>query len=200
MMEVPSGALSKTPGIAPFSKRYSAMIRCAVFIDGNNVFHSARQLGFELDYAKLLATLVGPHRELLRAFFYTGVDENADRQRGFLHWMRRNGFRVVQKPVKVERDGSRRAHLEVEITTDMLSFADKLDLVILVSGDEDFAYPMQTLAQKGVRVEVAGFRSAMSNRILDAADRYVELDQLVDQFRKDSLYNADDADDFRERI
>ena len=74
------------------------MMRCAVFIDGNNIFHSARQLGFEVDYAKLLAVLVGKDRELLRAFFYTGVDEGADRQRGFLHWMRRNGFRVIQKP------------------------------------------------------------------------------------------------------
>lgn len=172
------------------------MIRCAVFIDGNNVFHSARQLGFEVDYAKLLGVLT-EGRELLRAFFYTGVDENAERQRGFLHWMRRNGFRVVQKPVKVERDGSRRARLEVEITTDMLSYSDKVDLIILVSGDDDFAYPLQALGQKGVRVEVAGFRSAMANRTLDAADRFIELDQHVDAFRKNA---GDDPDDWRERI
>jgi len=172
-------------------------MRCAVFIDGNNIFHSARQLGFEVDYNRLLSTLVGKDRELLRAFFYTGVDEGADRQRGFLHWMRRNGFRVVQKPVKLERDGSRRAHLEVEITTDMLSYADKLDLVILVSGDEDFAYPLQALAQKGVRVEVAGFRSAMANKVMDAADRYIELDQLIERFRKEGL---DDEDEFRQRL
>lgn len=172
------------------------MMRCAVFIDGNNVFHSARQLGFEVDYARLLGVLA-QDRELLRAFFYTGVDENADRQRGFLHWMRRNGFRVVQKPVKVERDGSRRARLEVEITTDMLAYADKVDLVILVSGDEDFAYPLQALAQRGVRVEVAGFRSAMANRVLDAADRFIELDQLTEAFRKSP---GDDPDDWRERL
>ena len=174
------------------------MMRCAVFIDGNNVFHSARQLGFEVDYARLLAFLVGRDRELLRAFFYTGVDEGADRQRGFLHWMRRNGFRVVQKPVKLERDGSRRAHLEVEITTDMLSYADKIDLIILVSGDEDFAYPLNALAQKGVRVEVAGFRSAMANKVMDAADRYIELDQYVDQFSKAS--GGEDVDEYRERL
>ena len=172
------------------------MIRCAVFIDGNNVFHSARQLGFEVDYAKLLGVLT-EDRELLRAFFYTGVDENAERQRGFLHWMRRNGFRVVQKPVKVERDGSRRARLEVEITTDMMSYADKVDLIVLVSGDDDFAYPLQALAQKGVRVEVAGFRSAMANRTLDAADRFIELDQHISAFRKAA---GEDPDDWRERL
>ena len=100
--------------------------------------------------------------------------------------MRRNGFRVVQKPVKLERDGTRRARLEVEITTDMMNYADKVDLIILVSGDEDFAYPLQTLAQNGVRVEVAGFRSAMANKVMDVADRYIELDLLADRFRKEA--------------
>lgn len=174
------------------------MMRCAVFIDGNNIFHSARQLGFEVDYSRLLSVLLGKDRELLRAFFYTGVDEGADRQRGFLHWMRRNGFRVVQKPVKLERDGTRRAHLEVEITTDMLAYAEKVDLIVLVSGDEDFAYPINALTQKGIRVEVAGFRSAMANKVMDAADRYIELDQLAERFRKEG--GADDEDEFRERL
>lgn len=178
------------------------MMRCAVFIDGNNVFHSARQHGFEVDYARLLAHLVGG-RELLRAFFYTGVDENADRQRSFLHWMRRNGFRVVQKPVKVEKDGSRRARLDVEIATDMVAYADKVDLVILVSGDEDFAYPLQALAQRGIRVEVAGFRQAMANRLLDSADRFIDLERAADRIRKEGLVaedEDDDADDYRERL
>jgi len=174
------------------------MMRCAVFIDGNNIFHSARQLGFEVDYTRLLTVLLGKDRELLRAFFYTGVDEGADRQRGFLHWMRRNGFRVVQKPVKQDRDGTRRAHLEVEIATDMLAYAEKVDLVILVSGDEDFAYPINALTQKGIRVEVAGFRSAMANKVMDAADRYIELDQLVERLRKEG--GTEDDEDYRERL
>jgi len=174
-------------------------MRCAVFIDGNNVFHSARQLGFDVDYAKLLELLVGVDRKLLRAFFYTGVDESADRQRGFLHWMRRNGFRVVQKPVRPDREGVRRARLEVEIATDMMAFADKVDTIILVSGDEDFAYPLSVLAQRGIRIEVAGFRSAMAHRIMDCADRCIDLDSMLDKFRKESPYE-EDPDDFRERL
>ena len=172
-------------------------MRCAVFIDGNNLFHSARQAGFEVDYLRLLAELT-EGKELLRAFFYTGVDEGADRQRGFLHWMRRNGFRVVQKAVKPEKDGSRRARLEVEIATDMLSYAGDIDLAILVSGDEDFAYPLEALARKGVRVEVAGFRTAMANKVLDAADRFIELDGLADRLKKSA--SAPDEYEWRERL
>jgi len=59
---------------------------------------------------------------LFRAFFYTGVDAGAERQQGFLLWMRRNGFRVVQKELKTFYDGTRKANLDVEIAVDMLSF------------------------------------------------------------------------------
>jgi uncharacterized LabA/DUF88 family protein len=172
------------------------MARCVVFIDGNNLFHSAKQLGLELDYGRLLAHLV-EGRELVRAIFYTGVDEGAERQRAFLHWLRRNGFRVVQKAVKAERDGTRRARLEVEIATDLLAAAGAMDVAVLVSGDEDFAYPLQALAQKGVRVEVAGFRAAMASRVLDAADRFHELDAATEKIRKDSTPTDDE---FRERL
>ena len=68
--------------------------RVAVFIDGNNLFHAARFHNIDIDYNKLLRVLLGDGR-LLRAFFYTGVDVGAERQQGFLLWMRRNGFRVA---------------------------------------------------------------------------------------------------------
>ena len=70
--------------------------KITIFIDGNNLFHAARSVGVEIDYAKFLNFLRGDS-PLLRAFFYTGVDEKAERQQGFLLWMRRNGYRVVEK-------------------------------------------------------------------------------------------------------
>src|SRR5882724_2535223 len=94
--------------------------RVAVFIDGNNLFHAARFHNIDIDYNKLLRVLLGDGR-LLRAFFYTGVDVGAERQQGFLLWMRRNGFRVVQKELKTFYDGTRKANLDVEIAVDMLS-------------------------------------------------------------------------------
>ena len=100
--------------------------RVAVFIDGNNLFHAARFHNIDIDYNKLLRVLLGDGR-LLRAFFYTGVDVGAERQQGFLLWMRRNGFRVVQKELKTFYDGTRKANLDVEIAVDMLSLAGRYD-------------------------------------------------------------------------
>jgi uncharacterized LabA/DUF88 family protein len=159
--------------------------RVAVFIDGNNLFHAARFHNLDLDYNKLLRVLLGDGR-LLRAFFYTGVDVGAERQQGFLLWMRRNGFRVVQKELKTFFDGTRKANLDVEIAVDMLSLAEKYDAAVLVSGDEDFVYAINAVAYRGCRVEVAGFRSNTAPRLIDVADYFIDLGEIGELVRKDS--------------
>ena len=157
--------------------------RVAIFIDGNNLFHAARSAGVEIDYAKLLNFLRG-ESPLLRAFFYTGVDERAERQQGFLLWMRRNGYRVVQKELKTFPDGTKKANLDVEIAVDMLSLVGNYDTAILVSGDEDFAYAINVIAYKGVRVEVCGFRGHTSPRLIDVSDRFVDFDTVIGEICK----------------
>jgi uncharacterized LabA/DUF88 family protein len=157
--------------------------KITIFIDGNNLFHAARSVGVEIDYAKFLSFLRG-NSPLLRAFFYTGVDEKAERQQGFLLWMRRNGYRVVEKELKTYADGTKKANLDVEIAVDMLSLADKYDTAVLVSGDEDFAYAINAVAYKGVRVELAGFRSNTSPRLIDVADQFIELDAHIEEITK----------------
>jgi uncharacterized LabA/DUF88 family protein len=161
--------------------------RVAVFIDGNNLFHAARFHNIDIDYNKLLRVLLGDGR-LLRAFFYTGVDIGAERQQGFLLWMRRNGFRVVQKELKTFYDGTRKANLDVEIAVDMLSLAGRYDTAVLVSGDEDFVYAVNAVAYRGCRVEVAGFRSNTAPKLIDVADYFIDLGEIADKVRKEAAH------------
>jgi uncharacterized LabA/DUF88 family protein len=163
--------------------------RVAVFIDGNNLFHAARFHNIDIDYNKLLRVLLGDGR-LLRAFFYTGVDVGAERQQGFLLWMRRNGFRVVQKELKTFYDGTRKANLDVEIAVDMLSLAGRYDTAVLVSGDEDFVYAVNAVAYKGCRVEVAGFRSNTAPKLIDVADYFIDLGEIADKVRKEISHGS----------
>ncbi|HEX5708876.1 MAG TPA: NYN domain-containing protein [Pyrinomonadaceae bacterium] len=163
--------------------------RVAVFIDGNNLFHAARFHNIDIDYNKLLRVLLGDGR-LLRAFFYTGVDVGAERQQGFLLWMRRNGFRVVHKELKTFYDGTRKANLDVEIAVDMLSLAGRYDTAVLVSGDEDFVYAVNAVAYKGCRVEVAGFRSNTAPKLIDVADYFIDLGDIADKVRKEPNHAA----------
>src|SRR6266508_4242203 len=163
--------------------------KVAIFIDGNNLFHAARFHNIDIDYNKLLRLLLGDGR-LFRAFFYTGVDAGAERQQGFLLWMRRNGFRVVQKELKTFYDGSRKANLDVEIAVDMLSLAGRYDTAVLVSGDEDFVYAVNAVAYKGCRVEVAGFRSNTAPKLIDVADYFIDLGEIADRVRKEAIHGA----------
>ena len=158
--------------------------RVAVFIDGNNLFHAARFHNIDIDYNKLLRVLLGDGR-LLRAFFYTGVDVGAERQQGFLLWMRRNGFRVIQKELKTFYDGTRKANIDVEIAVDMLSLAGRYDTAVLVSGDEDFVYAVNAVAYKGCRVEIAGFRSNTAPKLIDVSDYFIDLGEIADKVRKE---------------
>jgi uncharacterized LabA/DUF88 family protein len=162
--------------------------RVAVFIDGNNLFHAARFHNIDIDYNKLLRVLLGDGR-LLRAFFYTGVDVGAERQQGFLLWMRRNGFRVIHKELKTFYDGTRKANLDVEIAVDMLSLAGRYDTAVLVSGDEDFVYAVNAVAYKGCRVEVAGFRSNTAPKLIDVADYFIDLGDIAHKVRKEPAHS-----------
>ena len=108
-----------------------------------------------------------------------------ERQQGFLLWMRRNGFRVVQKELKTFYDGSRKANLDVEIAVDMLSLAGRYDTAVLVSGDEDFVYAVNAVAYKGCRVEIAGFRSNTAPKLIDVADCFIDLGEIAERVRKD---------------
>jgi uncharacterized LabA/DUF88 family protein len=157
--------------------------RVAIFVDGSNLFYAALQLGIEIDYSKLLYQLAANSR-LLRAFFYTGVDRTNEKQQGFLLWMRRNGYRVITKDLIQLPDGSKKANLDVEIAIDMLTLADHIDTVILVSGDGDLAYAVNSIAYKGVRVAVVSLRSMTSDSLINVADSYTDLDTIKENIQK----------------
>lgn len=166
--------------------------RVAIFVDGSNLFYAALQLGIEIDYTKLLCHLTANAR-LLRAFFYTGVDRANDKQQGFLLWMRRNGYRVITKDLIQLPDGSKKANLDVEIAVDMMTLAGHIDTAILVSGDGDLAYAVNTIAYRGVRVAVVSLRSMTSDSLINVADYYIDLDTIKQNIQKSVDYSYTDC-------
>ena len=167
--------------------------RVAIFIDCVSLFHTALQLGIEIDYLKLLCHLTGGSR-LLRAFFYTAIDTSRpnaarprpnEKQQGFLFWMRRNGYRVVTKEVQLA-DHTKKHNLNVEIAVDMITLAPYYDTAILVSGDRDLAYAVNTVSATGSRVEVVSLRALTSDSLIDVADEFIDLDRIKQYIQKDS--------------
>ena len=159
--------------------------RVAIFIDGLNLFHAALHLGIEIDYVKLLCRLTQTSR-LLRAFFYTGVDNSKEKQQGFLLWMRRNGYRVVTKDILAVPEIGKKPNLNVEIAVDMITLAPYYDTAVLVSGDGDLAYAVNSVSRLGSRVEVIGLQSMTSDNLIDVADYYMDFDHIKQYIQKDS--------------
>jgi uncharacterized LabA/DUF88 family protein len=159
--------------------------RVAIFIDGLSLFHTALQLGIEIDYVKLLCHLTNGSR-LLRAFFYTGVDLSNEKQQGFLLWMRRNGYRVVAKELVLPAENFKKSNLNVEIAVDMITLAPYYDTAILVSGDGDLAYAVNAVSRMGVRVEVVSLQTTANESLIDVADCFIDLDSIKVHIQKDS--------------
>lgn len=157
--------------------------KLAIFIDGANLLHAALQLEFEIDYIKLLQCLTRD-RQLLRAYFYTGVNPQNQKQQNFLHWMRCNGYRVVSKELIQHQDGSKKANLDVEMAVDMLMLADYCNTFVLLSGTGALAYAIDKVAYQGVQMEVVSLPSMTSDLLIDFADRYINLETLVPSIRR----------------
>jgi uncharacterized LabA/DUF88 family protein len=158
-------------------------IRRALFIDGSNLYSAAKNLGFEIDYRKL-RHFFEAGSWMVRAYYYTAIAEDQDYSpvRPLADWLDYNGYTLVSKPAKeyVDAMGRRRirGNMDVEITVDALEMADRLDHVILISGDGDFRAMVAALQRKGVRVTVVSTIRTSPPMIADELRR--QADEFLD--------------------
>ncbi|MBI2853728.1 MAG: NYN domain-containing protein [Chloroflexi bacterium] len=154
--------------------------RVAIFIDGSNLYHALRENPgrTDLNFAEFVKKLVGPRR-LFRTYYYNILQEpsqNPDgyrEQQEFLEALRKSPYLEIRlgrtkthQGVQVEKG------VDIMLATDMLVYGwnDLYDVAILVSGDGDFAYALQTVKNIGKHVEVAYFERNVSRDLLDVAD------------------------------
>ncbi|MFA5130734.1 MAG: NYN domain-containing protein [Patescibacteria group bacterium] len=150
--------------------------RVVVLIDTQNMYHSAKYLfGSHLNFAKLVETVVAD-RCLIRALAYVATSKNGD-EKGFLGALVANGIEIKSKDVIEFASGERKADWDVGLAIDAVKFSDKVDVVILVSGDGDFVPLVQYLQNKGVAVEVAAFGESTSKQLKDVVDDYFDISQ-----------------------
>ena len=168
--------------------------RTAIFIDGANLHATARTLGFEIDYKRLLNEFEnrGP---LLRALYYTAVIEDQDYSsvRPLTDWLNYNGYIVVMKTVKQFTDASGRrkvkGSIHVELAVDAMYLADQIDQMVLFSGDGDFRSLVEAVQRRGVRVTVISTISSHPPMIADElrrqADVFIDLVGLRSNLARD---------------
>lgn len=161
--------------------------RIGIFIDGPNLYGSAKALGFDIDYRRLLA-FARSKGTLIRAFYYTALIENEEYSpiRPLVDWLDYNGYSMVTKPTKefVDAQGRRRlkGNMDIELAIDMLEMADHLDHILLFSGDGDFRRLVQAVQRRGRRVSVVSTIRTQPAMVADElrrqADVFIELQDL----------------------
>lgn len=163
------------------------MTKTAAFLDGSNVFATAKALGFDIDYKLLRDHLVATNT-MQRLSYYTAILEGDDYipVKPLIDYLGYNGFNMVTKPAKEHTDSMGRrkikGNMDVDMAVDMMEIAPHIDRVMLFSGDGDFVPVVKSLQRQGVRVTVVSTikTSMCADDLRRAADEFIDLDELRD--------------------
>jgi uncharacterized LabA/DUF88 family protein len=173
----------------------SSKNKIALLVDGANFNATAKVLGFDIDYTRLL-TEFSSRGALVRALYYIALIEDHDGPsiRPLVDWLDYNGFAVVTKPVKelFDDNGRRRVSgsMDIELVVDAMELAEHVDEIVLFSGDGDFRPLVEAVQRRGVRVTVVSTISCRPPMIADAlrrqADVFTDLVELRSKLSRGS--------------
>ena len=155
--------------------------RMALFVDVPNILYAAERSGVTVDWEKVQAFL-GQGRTLVRSIAYAPISDDPEARREmerFVLPFLDKDYRIVTKPLKRFSGGSVKANFDVELAIDILTMADRLDVIALISGDGDFRRLVEIVSARGVRVEVVAFGHSTSKDIREVADRYIDIAAYV---------------------
>jgi len=168
-------------------------MKIAAFIDGSNLYATAKALEIDLDYKKVLDWL-GQRGHLVRSYYYTALleDQEFSPLRPLVDWLDYNGFTVVTKAAKefIDAAGRRKVkgNMDIEIAVDMLEAAEYADHIVLFTGDGDFRRLIEAVQRKGIRVTVVSSICTQPHMVADElrrqADEFIDLKSIADKLAK----------------
>ena len=154
----------------------SSVPRVGIFVDVQNIYYAARErFNAKVDFQRLLHEVLGGRR-LVRATAYI-VKTAEINQDNFTSLLEDIGYEIKARSLKIRFDGSAKGDWDLGIAIDTMTLADKLDVVVIVSGDGDFVDLVRMLKSKNIRVEAASFPHNTSGDLVDAVDFHFLLDE-----------------------
>ncbi len=203
------------PDSAPASLPVHPDERYAVFIDGANLYQTAKALGFDIDY-KSLRAVFRDHGHLMRLYYYTALldDQEYSPVRPLVDWLDYNGYSLVTKPLKEYTNvaGRRKfkGNMDIEIAVDVMEMAKHLDHIVLCSGDGDFRKLIEAAQRQGCKVSIMSTLHTTPPMVADEvrrqADFFIELQDLEPEIARVSAprnaaaaYEDEDEEEIDER-
>ena len=156
--------------------------RIGVFVDAQNMYHSARNLyKARVNFKEVLSVAVAG-RTLIRAITYVIKTESGE-EKSFFEAMEKLGFEIKEKDLQIFAGGAKKADWDVGLAVDTIKLADKLDVVVIVSGDGDYEPLVEYLKiNKGCRVEAVAFGETASGKLLGVVDDFIDLSENKRKF------------------
>lgn len=161
--------------------------KLALFIDGANLYATAKALGFDIDYKKLLQDFAR-RGQLIRAYYYTALidDREYSPVRPLVDWLDYNGYSLVTRQVKEFTDAQGRrklkGNMDIDLAIDAMELAPAIDHMVLFSGDGDFRRLVEAVQRKGRRVSVISTLRTQPPMVADElrrqADNFIDLAEL----------------------
>ncbi len=151
--------------------------RVGIFIDTQNLYHSAKNLyKAKVNFGAILKEALSG-RKLVRAMAYVVTTESGE-ESNFLDALEKLGIEVRSKELKVFFGGAKKADWDVGLSIDAIVLAQKLDAIVLASGDGDFVPLVQYLKMhSGCQVEAISFGKSASSQLKEAVDDFIDMDQ-----------------------
>jgi len=156
--------------------------RVAVFIDTQNLYHSAKNLyRAKVNFTNVLKDAVAD-RSLVRAIAYVVNTESGEEQ-GFFEALAKIGIEAKTKDLQIFAGGAKKADWDVGMAIDAIKMAPKLDAVVLATGDGDFIPAVEHLKTAGgCQVEVISFGRSSSSKLREVVDEFIDMDDNVRRY------------------
>ncbi len=151
--------------------------RVGVFIDTQNLYHSAKNLyRARVNFGKVVEDALAG-RQLIRAMAYVITTESGE-EKSFFEALEKMGIETKTKNLQIFFGGSKKGDWDVGLAVDAIKMAPKLDTVILISGDGDFVPLVEYLKiNQGCQVEAIAFGKSASGKLIEAADDFIDLSE-----------------------
>src|SRR3989344_2740696 len=154
--------------------------RVGVFVDVQNMYHSAKNLhGARVNFKELLKIAVAD-RELVRAVGYV-VKSDTEEEKAFFDALEKAGFELKSKDLQIFPGGMKKGDWDVGVAIDAISLSKQLDVVVIVSGDGDYEPLLEYLKFSGVIVEVVGFDRSTSAKTMAVANNFIDLEEAKEK-------------------
>jgi uncharacterized LabA/DUF88 family protein len=155
------------------------MEKVAFFVDVQNIYYTTRQSYQRHFNYSAFWTRATAGREVVAAYAYA-IDKGDNKQQGFQQILRNIGFEVKLKPYIQRIDGSAKGDWDVGITLDVIEYAAKSDVIVLLSGDGDFDLLLNKVRSSyDVTTEVYGVPALTAPSLINAADRFIAIDDKL---------------------